>query len=148
MKLESRLPKQSFWLYLGPVLNVLTLLLVFFLLGSNFVVQSGVKVMLPEGSSRLPGFDRAHIITVGTGTEPEPGKNSRAYPWPYFFDGEPATMEVLKQKLIKAKRNGPKVIVHADSLAPFGRVLDAGNLALSLGFEVAFATQPPAASNP
>lgn len=137
MKLESRLPKQSFWLYLGPVLNVLTLLLVFFLLGSNFVIQSGVKVQLPEGASRLPGFDRAHIITVGTGTEAS-----------YFFDGEPTTVDELKQKLLKAKRNGPKVIVHGDALAPFGRVLEAGNLALALGFEVAFATQPPSSSTP
>jgi biopolymer transport protein ExbD len=132
MKLESHLPKQSFWLYLGPVLNVLTLLLVFFLLGSNFVIQSGVKVTLPEGASRLPGFDHAHIITVGTGSEAV-----------YFLDGEPVTFAALKQKLIKAKRSSPKVIIHADALAPFGHVVEAFNLALSLGFEVFFATQPP-----
>ena len=137
MKLESRLPKQSFWLYLGPVLNVLTLLLVFFLLGSNFVIQSGVKVQLPEGSSRLPGFDRAHIITVGTGSEAA-----------YFLDGEPVTLETLKQKLTKAKRSSPKVIIHGDTMAPFGHAVEALNLALSLGFEVAFATQPPSAPAP
>jgi biopolymer transport protein ExbD len=131
MKLESHLPKQSFWLYLGPVLNVLTLLLVFFLLGSNFVIQSGVKVQLPEGPSRLPGFDRAHIITVSPGGEAA-----------FFFDGEPVTMDVLKQDLLKAKRSSPKVIIHGDTLAPLGRSLDVANLALSLGFEVAFATQP------
>jgi biopolymer transport protein ExbD len=132
MKLESRLPKQSFWLYLGPVLNVLTLLLVFFLLGSNFVIQSGVKVTLPEGPSRLPGFDRAHVISVGTGGEAS-----------YFFDGEPTNLDGLKQKLMKAKPHSPRVIIHADTLAPFGRVVEAMNLAQSLGFEVAFATQPP-----
>lgn len=137
MKLESRLPKQSFWLYLGPVLNVLTLLLVFFLLGSNFVIQSGVKVTLPEGPSRLPGFDRAHVISVGTGGDVS-----------FYFDGEPTTLESLKQKLMKAKSTGPKVIIHGDALAPFGRVVDAANLALSMGFDVAFATQPPGNSAP
>lgn len=137
MKLESRLPKQSFWLYLGPVLTVLTLLLVFFLLGSNFVIQSGVKVELPASASRLPGFDRAHVITVGTGAEGA-----------YFFDGEPATFDELKQKLIKAKRSSPKVILHGDRYAPYGRVMDASSLALSMGYEVSFATQPPKPVSP
>ena len=131
MKLESRLPKQSFWLYLGPVLNVLTLLLVFFLLGSTFVIQSGVSVKLPQSTSRLTGFDRARVITVASGDQV------------YYFDGEPDTLEGLKKRLIKAKRDSKRVIIHADAMAPFGRVLQASNTALALGFEVAYATQPP-----
>jgi biopolymer transport protein ExbD len=137
MKLESQLPKQSFWLYLGPVLNVLTLLLVFFLLGSNFVIQSGIKVTLPETPSRLPGFDRAHVISVGTGGDAA-----------YFFDGEPTTLDAMKQKLTKAKGTSPKVIVHGDTLAPYGRVMEAADIALALGYEVAFATQPPKSATP
>lgn len=132
MKLESRLPKQSFWLYLGPVLNVLTLLLVFFLLGSTFVIQSGVSVRLPESSSRLTGFDRARVITVAASGDQT-----------FYFDGEPDTLEGLRNRLVKAKRESHRVIIHADSMAPFGRVLQASNTALALGFEVAYATQPP-----
>jgi hypothetical protein len=44
MKLESHLPKQSPWLYTVPLLNTILLLLVYFLLTSNFVVQSGISV--------------------------------------------------------------------------------------------------------
>ncbi len=132
MKLESRLPKQSFWLYLGPVLNVLTLLLVFFLLGSTFVIQSGVSVKLPESASRLTGFDRARVITVAASGDQI-----------FYFDGEPDTLEGLKKRLMKAKRDSHRVIIHADAMAPFGRVLQASNTALALGFEVAYATQPP-----
>ncbi len=138
MKLESHLPKQSFWLYLGPVLNVLTLLLVFFLLGSNFVIQSGVDVRLPESASRLTGFDRARVITVAASGDQI-----------FYFDGEPDTLEGLKKRLMKAKREmtnsnlaNHRVIIHADAMAPFGRVLQASNTALALGFEVAYATQP------
>ncbi len=133
MKLESRLPKQSFWLYLGPVLNVLTLLLVFFLLGSTFVIQSGVNVRLPESASRLTGFDRARVITVASSGDQV-----------FYFDGEPESLESLRKKLLKAKRESNRVIIHADAMAPFGRVLQASNTALALGFEVAYATQPPA----
>lgn len=132
MKLESQLPKQSFWLYLGPVLNVLTLLLVFFLLGSTFVIQSGVNVRLPESASRLTGFDRARVITVAAANDQV-----------FYFDGEPDNLEGLKKRLTKAKRDSHRVIIHADAMAPFWRVLQASNTALALGFEVAYATQPP-----
>ena len=50
----------------------------------------------------------------------------------------------LKKRLMKAKRESRRVIIHADAMAPFGRVLQASNTALALGFEVAYATQPPA----
>ncbi len=132
MKLVSHLPKQSFWLYLGPVLNVLTILLVFFLLGSTFVIQSGVRVALPESSSRLAGFDRAHVVTVTTAGDPM-----------FYLDGKPETTDSLKENLGKLKRDSRRIIVHADAMAPFGRVLQASNISLALGFEVAYATQPP-----
>ncbi len=132
MKLESHLPKQSFWLYLGPTLNVLTLLLVFFLLGSTFVIQSGVRVALPESNSRLAGFDRAHVITVAMAAEPA-----------FYLDGKPETVESLKVNLRMLKRESRRIIIHADLMAAYGRVLQASNISLGLGFEVAYATQPP-----
>ena len=131
MKLESHLPKQTFWLYLGPVLNVLLVLLIFFLLGSSFVIQSGVSVKLPESGSRLSGFDRAQIITVTAS-----GEN------PFYFNGRPVNLEQLRQELEEKKRDSRRAIVHADEMAPFGRVQQAGNVALALGYEVAYATQP------
>ena len=132
MKLVSHLPKQSFWLYLGPALNVLTLLLVFFLLGSTFVIESGVRVALPESTSRLTGFDRAHVIAVATSGDPA-----------FYLDGKPETADSLRENLAKLKRESRRIIVHADVMAPFGRVLQASNISLALGFEVAYATQPP-----
>lgn len=132
MKLESHLPKQSFWLYLGPTLNVLTLLLVFFLLGSKFVIQSGVRVALPDSNSRLAGFDHAHIITVAMAADPA-----------FYLDGKPETADSLKENLVKLKRESRKIIIHADLMAAYGRVLQASNISLALGFEVAYATQPP-----
>ncbi len=132
MKLESHLPKQSFWLYLSPTLNVLTLLLVFFLLGSTFVIQSGVRVALPESNSRLAGFDRAHVITVAMAADPA-----------FYLDGKPETADSLKENLVKLKRESHRIIIHADLMAAYGRVLQASNISLALGFEVAYATQPP-----
>ncbi len=131
MKLQSHLPKQASWLYLGPVLNVLLVLLMFFLLGSSFVIQSGVAVKLPESASRLTGFDRAQVITVAAGSNN-----------PLYFNGNPITLEQLRIELVNAKRESRRVIIHADEMTPFGRVQQISNVALSLGCEVAYATQP------
>ncbi len=132
MKLESHLPQQSPWLYTAPLLNTILLLLVYFLFSSGFVVQSGITVTHPESSSRLTGFDRAHIITVAAGAENV-----------MYFDGVRTTTEELREKL-KANREGERrAIIHADKQAAFGRVIEIGNIALDLGYEIAHSTVPP-----
>jgi biopolymer transport protein ExbD len=132
MKLESNLPKQSPWLYTAPLLNTILLLLVYFLFSSGFAQRSGIKVENPQSNSRLTGFDRAHIITIAAGLE-----NS------LYFDGVRTTTAELREKL-KAHREGERrAIIHADKQAPYGRVIEIGNLALDLGYEVAHSTVPP-----
>jgi biopolymer transport protein ExbD len=132
MKLESYLPKQSPWLYTVPLLNTILLLLVYFLLTSNFVVQSGIKVEQPQSNSRLTGFDRAHIITVPAGME-----NA------LYFDGMRVTTAELREKL-KANREGERrAIIHGARQAQHGRMIEIGNIALELGYEVAYSTVPP-----
>ena len=132
MKLESDLPKQSPWLYTAPLLNTILLLLVYFLFSSGFAQRSGIKVENPQSNSRLTGFDRAHIITIAAGLE-----NS------LYFDGVRTTTAELREKL-KAHREGERrAIIHADKQAPYGRVIEIGNLALDLGYEVAHSTVPP-----
>lgn len=134
MKLESQLPKQSPWLYTVPLLNTILLLLVFFLLNSNFVVLSGIKVDKPQSNSRLTGFDRAHIITIPAGLENQ-----------LYFDGVRTSTGELREKL-KASREGERrAIIHGDKEAPHGRVIEIGNIALELGYEVAYSTVPPKA---
>ena len=59
MKLVSHLPPSGPALYVAPLLNTVLLLLIFFLLGSSFIVRSGVNVSLPESASRLSGFEDA-----------------------------------------------------------------------------------------
>ena len=131
MKLESHLPKQSFWLYLGPVLNVLLVLLIFFLLGSTFIIQSGVNVKLPQSGSKLAGFDRAHVITMTAGGDTL-----------LYFDGQPVTLDQLRRQLDENKTGSRRVIIHADEMTAFGRVQQVANMSLGLGYEVAYATQP------
>lgn len=133
MKLHSYLPQQGVRIYIAPLLNGILLLLIFFLLGSSFVIQSGVSVRLPKSASRLTGFDRAHVITVA------------AAETSLYFDGRPVTPNELRNQLIEKKSENRRIIIHADEMAPFGRVLEVSNAALSLGYDIAYATQPPQA---
>lgn len=138
MKLESHLPRQSPWLYITPLLNAILLLLVYFLFSSGFVVQSGITVEKPRSSSRLTGFDRAHIITIAPGNEV-----------PMYFDGKRLSFEELRQQLLESRAGERRVIIHHDRQSPSGRVVEVINLAQELGFEAALSTVPaPAALAP
>lgn len=132
MKLHSYLPKPGTSLYLAPLLNGILLLLIFFLLGSTFVIQSGVSVRLPESPSRLSGFDRALVITISNSKET-----------PYYIDGRPVALEELKKQLANRKRESHRIIIHADQMVPFGKVMEISNAALAVGYDIAYATQPP-----
>lgn len=130
MKLVSHLPKPSFWLYLGPVLNVLLVLLIFLLLSSSFVVQSGVGVTLPESGSRLSSFHHARVITVTP-------VNQAVY-----LDGQRVTLQELREGLQDRKNESRVAIIHADEMAPHGWVQKVANVPLSLGYRVGYATSP------
>ena len=132
MKLQSYLPQQGLRLYIAPMLNGILLLLIFFLLGSSFVTHSGISVKLPESGAPLTGYERAHIITM---TPADGG---------LYFDGQKVTMTVLRQQLEDKKREGRRLIIDGDVLTPFGKVMEVTNIAQSLGYEIAYATQPPA----
>jgi biopolymer transport protein ExbD len=132
MKLETYLPKQSPWLYITPLLNAILLLLVYFLFSSSFVVQSGIRVEKPRSTSRLTGFDRAHVITLAPGSEA-----------PIYFNGQRVNLEELREKIqIQGREGERRIILHADRHTPAGRLIEVSNVALDLGFEVAYSTTP------
>jgi biopolymer transport protein ExbD len=131
MKLESHLPKQSPWLYITPLLNAILLLLVYFLFSSGFVVQSGITVEMPRSSSRLTGFDRAHIITIAAGEDAA-----------VYLDGRHVTWEELRVQLEKLRSGERRILLHADRFAPTGRFTEVSNLAMEMGYEVALSTTP------
>ncbi len=135
MKLESHLPRQSPWLFIAPLLTVFLLFLVYFLLSSGFIIQSGVGVRLPESPARLSGFENAHVITVAPG-----------HPMRLFFDGKPVTRQELAEALAVQDRQQRRVLIQADRLTPFGHVMEISQMALDAHYEVAYATMPPASA--
>lgn len=131
MKLFSHLPPSGPALYIAPLLNTVLLLVIFFFLGSSFIVQSGVSVVLPETAGKLSGFEQAHIITIPAGPDAT-----------LYYDGREVTLAELRLALENERPGQKRAIVHGDVRAPYGRVMEISQLALSLGFEIAHATTP------
>lgn len=131
MKLESTLRKPSWLFHLAPVIDVILMLLIFFLLGSAFMVRSGVSVSLPRSASTLEGFSSARVLTISAGTPPI-----------LLLDGTRVAISDLEEELA-AKGEGNRLIIRADELATHGLVMKVANMAMTAGYELAFATASP-----
>lgn len=130
MKLESNLNMRPDFLYLAPLLNVVMLLLIFFLLNSNFIVRSGIRVDLPVSASSLKPVERAHAITITAGDVPE-----------VWLGESKVAPGDLKSSLKAVLSECRYVIISADKSAPFGLVQEVQNAALAAGCEIAMATK-------
>jgi biopolymer transport protein ExbD len=130
VKLESTLDDRSGMLYTSPLIDVVLILLIFFLLGSNLVLKSGVDVSLPRSSSSLPSAEDAHIITL------IPGKASEIY-----FNDERIDLEQLGDKLDEGVARSKQVILLGDESVSYGTVMNISRFILKRGFELSFATQ-------
>lgn len=129
MKLESTLPSRTAPLYTAPLLDAILLLLVFFLLGSNFILKSGIAVDLPFSDSSLPAVDRSHIVTI------VPGEEIR-----FYFNEDRVAIDELEQRLTDSVEQTRQVILLADEEVPYGTVMQVSSLILTQGYDLAYAT--------
>ncbi len=109
MKLQSAIRIRPDFLYLAPLLNVVLLLMVFFLISSSLVVHSGYRVDLPVSGSRVKLKERAHIVTITAGSPPV-----------ILLNSQEISIGDLSAKLAAIKKESRDVIVNADSSASHG----------------------------
>jgi biopolymer transport protein ExbD len=131
MKLESTLKTHPVVLHTAPILDVVLLLLIFFLLGSRFVVQSGISVELPTSNSALPSVGVAHVITVTGGPAPQ-----------IYLNEDPVLLQNLGEALRSRSDRVRQVILRIDRAAPHGVVMEISNEVMSQDFELFEATTP------
>ena len=70
MKLTRSSPINFGWLYVFPLLDVIFLLIFFFLLSSNFVLQPGISVTVPFSRFILGPQPNQQIISITGRTKP------------------------------------------------------------------------------
>jgi biopolymer transport protein ExbD len=133
MRLESSLRKPSRLFHLTPVIDVVLILLIFFLLGSAFMVRSGITVSLPRSTSTLEGFSNARVLTISAGTRPL-----------LLLDGIKIALSDLEEEFAgNSKGKSKGLIIRADELAAHGLIMKVTNMAMMAGYEIAFATASP-----
>ncbi len=116
MKLEHGLKQID----IAPLIDVVFLLLIFFMLTSNFVVQPGIKVNLPKAvTSEVVKSENIEIIISSENV--------------IYLDNKIVTTQELK-KLLKqvAKRQGA-IIIKADRRASLGRAVEIWDMCRDLG---------------
>jgi biopolymer transport protein ExbD len=121
------------WLVVLPLVDIVFLLILFFLLSSNFVLQPGISVSLPFSRFTLEPQLNQQIISITGGAAPT-----------IYFRDQKITLEQLGPLLDAAKREGRSIIIKADRLTPYEMVVAVTNAALEHGISsVALAATPP-----
>ena len=134
MRFKRSVKIERGYLDITPLIDVVFLLLIFFMLSSSFVFSPGIKVDLPEtvSSENIQATDLVVTIT----------KDKRLF----FRDMDvPISMEGLHERLKAAASKTPtaRLIVKADANVPHGRVVKVMSLAWDSGLrKLAIATKP------
>jgi biopolymer transport protein ExbD len=135
MQLSNGRPRRV-TLDLTPLIDVVLMLVIFFMLTTTFVLSPGVQVDLPQGSSLQKPRESDAIITIT--------KDGAVY-----FQDAQVSLETLQAVLQRAKLQQPRVrvVIKADTLVQHGRVVEIMDIAKLVGIErLAIATAPAQAA--
>jgi biopolymer transport protein ExbD len=135
MQLSNGRPRRV-TLDLTPLIDVVLMLVIFFMLTTTFVLSPGVQVDLPQGSSLQKPRESDAIITIT--------KDGAVY-----FQDAQVSLETLQAVLQRAKSQQPRlrVVIKADTLVQHGRVVEVMDIAKLVGIErLAIATAPKQAA--
>jgi biopolymer transport protein ExbD len=111
-----------------PLLNVLFLVLVFWVTGSKFILQPGVQVTMPATSFALGPQRNAEIVTVTAGLAPA-----------IYYRERKVGFTELAGLLAQNKSPDRTLIVKADKNAPSGLIHDIMDESQRRGFSVIWA---------
>jgi biopolymer transport protein ExbD len=140
MKLERRHKPLSGLIELTPMLDVILLLLIFFILSSALVAQPGIRVDLPRGLLATGYRSNEWIITVVL--EPETKEKKEPQPLIFFNDQLIALGEVSSKLLeVNPQKENFTLIIKCDRKVPQGILIDIMNLAMQAGWSVILATR-------
>lgn len=109
MRFKRRVQFVKGHLDIAPLIDCIFLLLIFFLLTSNFIFQPGIKINLPKAVTSEVVQENTLVITVTS--------DSR-----FYLNEAPITFVELKNKLNRTAKNKP-ILIKADRNVALGRVV-------------------------
>lgn len=114
---------------LTPLIDVVFLLLIFFMVSTTFERQAALKIDLPEASVAAEQAEPVEKLELVIDREGRMYLNDRA-----LTDSRPATIEAAFREAVGDDRSQP-VLLRADSLTPHHFVVTAMDVTGQLGFE-------------
>ncbi len=108
---EKRSKFASVQINITPLIDVIFLLLIFFMLTSTFVSQAGIKINLPKAVSGKVLLDDKLIITID--------KEDCLYVY-----NKPVTEEELKLLLVEAATGKKPLLIMADKSSSMGKIVE------------------------
>lgn len=103
-----------------PLINIIFLLLIFFMFSSNLVTRSGIRVNLPKAlTSEVAKYENIEIILSGENIT--------------YFNGKVVAAAELAALLKQAALRNQSVLIKADKNASLGRVVEIWDKCRSLG---------------
>ncbi len=120
-----------------PLIDVVLMLVIFFMLTTTFVLSPGIEVDLPRGQSSQQPRERDAIITMTQGGV-------------IYYQDAQVSLSTLRSVLQRAYNHQPelRLVIKADTRVQHGNVVAVMDIAKHLGIErIAVATAPPEAAN-
>jgi biopolymer transport protein ExbD len=121
MKFKRNLYIEDVRLDMVPLINCIFLLLIFFLLTSNFILQPGIKINLPKAVTSEVIQENTVVITVTSDNR-------------FYLNETPVTLLELKSKLEKAS-NAEPVLIKADRDVTLSKVVNIWDFCRDLGIK-------------
>jgi biopolymer transport protein ExbD len=121
MKFKRNLYIEDAHLDTVPLINCVFLLLIFFLLTSNFIFQPGIKISLPKAVTSEVIRENTVVITITSDNR-------------FYLNETPVTLLELKSKLEKTSTVEP-VLIKADRDVILSKVVNIWDFCRDLGIK-------------
>ena len=122
MRFKNRDKDTSFSIDIAPLVDVVFLLLIFFMLSTTFEVNPGLKVNLPESSTKEVEKKPKNINIVIT----RKGE--------IFFNNQKVSLNTLDKRFKRVKNKNLLIIIKADKYSYHGTVVSVMDIAKLNGF--------------
>jgi len=119
MRFKQNLRIEACVIDMVPFVNCVFLLLMFFLLTSNFLFQSGIKISLPKAVTSEVVRENTIVITMTSDNR-------------FYLNQMPVTLLELKNKLESAASEEP-ILIKADRDTALGKIVNIWDFCRGLG---------------
>jgi len=127
MNFRSKESQQQLELNLTPLIDVVFLLLIFFMVSTTFDKQSQLKIQLPEAVTNHQSNEKDKKLVVTIGAQGEYFINDKN-----LLNQSYKTLKIALEQASKGNKDLP-VIIRADAKAPYQSVVRVMDVASQLG---------------